>query len=334
MASSLKLSDFDYDLPKELIAQYPLKKRDEARLLVVNCAKATFEHWIFKDIIEYVKPDDVLVLNDTKVLPSRLIGRRVSGGKVEALLLRKKSGNVFEALLRPARLRLNEKIIFNNGSLEGVISSKNEVTFSVKDSAEVYHYGSMPLPPYIKRQANDADSIDYQTIYAKNEGAVASPTAGLHFTKELLHDIEKSGARLTYITLYVGYATFKPVKTETISEHVMDKEFYQIPPETIALLKSARLNKKRVVAVGTTSCRTLESYAATNQSEGWADLFIYPGYEFKLVDALITNFHLPRTTLYMLVCAFAGIELTRKAYQEAIEEKYRFYSYGDALLII
>lgn len=326
----MKLTDFDYSLPKELIAQYPLKERDAAKLLVINRSEQTITHRIFKDVIDYINKDDLLVLNNTRVIPARLSGKRVTGGKVEVLLLKDKGGLEFEVLIKPARIRANEKIIFNNGSISGIITSRNEIKFQARDINDVYSHGVMPLPPYIKRDVDAADSSFYQTVYAKEPGAVASPTAGLHFTEELLGKITSLGINTAYITLHVGYATFKPVKEEDITKHKMHQEYFSITDEATRLIEST---PGRIFAVGTTACRALETYSAGIKS-GHTDLFIYPGYKFKAVDALITNFHLPRTTLFMLVCAFAGENLIKKAYQEAIDNKYRFYSYGDAMLII
>jgi len=329
----LKLLDFDYTLPKELIAQYPLPERDSARLLVLNRQDGTIEHRIFKDIIDYLRKDDLLMLNDSEVLPARIISSRLTGGKVEVLLLNRKDGFKFGALIKPSRIKLKEKIIFNGGKISGEITAKNEITFSAKDIKEVYAQGTTPLPPYIKRKPEDLDKTYYQTVYAKNKGSIASPTAGLHFTKGLIAKIESRGINIVYITLHISYSTFKPVKTKDITTHKMEPEYFLMPQETIKMIEKTQLNKGRIIAVGTTSCRTLESYAL-GIKEGYTDLFIYPGYEFKRVDCLLTNFHLPRTTLFMLVCAFAGGELIKKAYQEAIDKKYRFYSYGDAMLII
>lgn len=328
----LKLSDFDYSLPKELIAQHPLKERDACRLLVIERNKSKITHCIFKDIAGYLNKDDLLVLNDTKVLPARLIGRRPTGGKVEVLLLRPKSGGLsFEALIKPARVKSGQKLIFNGISAE--LTARNEISFSAQSRDEIYALGKMPLPPYIKRGVEDSDNIYYQTVYARCDGSVAAPTAGLHFTPELLAKIKSDGVNMAYITLHVGHATFKPVKAEDITQHKMEKEYFVVPQETQEIIEKAYLNKNRTFAVGTTACRTLEAYA-NGIKEGFTDLFIYPGYKFKLVDSLLTNFHLPRTTLFMLVCAFASRDLIKKAYQEAIEKKYRFYSYGDAMLII
>jgi len=329
----MRLSDFDYPLPKELIAQYPLKQRDSARLLVLNRQQGTIEHRLFKDIIDNFTEDDLLILNDTKVLPSRLIGSRLTGGKVELLLLRQKSGLTFEVLIRPSRVKPKEKIIFNGGRISGEISAKNEITFEAKDIDAVYNLGVMPLPPYIKRDSQDLDNLYYQTVYARELGSIASPTAGLHFTKELIAQIKAQGINMAYITLHISYSTFEPVKVEDITRHKMEKEYFQVSEEAQKNINQARLEKRRIFAVGTTACRVLETYAAGHK-EGYTDLFIYPGYKFRMTDCLITNFHLPRTTLFMLVCAFAGEKLIRKAYQEAMEKKYRFYSYGDAMLIV
>lgn len=329
----MKLSDFDYNLPRELIAQYPLKERDNARLLVIDRKEGKLRHEIFRDITGFLNKDDLLVLNDTKVLPSRIKGKRASGGKVEVLLLRRKNGLTFNALLKPGRLKIGEKILFNGGSIKAKIEGKNEITFEAENAESVYSLGAMPLPPYIKREAEDLDKVFYQTVYAREEGAVASPTAGLHFTEELIEKIKSQGVNLAYLTLHVGIGTFKPVKTEDISAHKMEAEYFNVPDQAIKAIDNARGGESRIIAVGTTSLRALEAHAS-GLTTGHTDLFIYPGYEFKLADCLLTNFHLPKTTLYMLVCAFAGEELIKKAYQEAIDKKYRFYSYGDAILII
>ena len=329
----MKLSDFDYFLPQELIAQFPLEERDNARLLVLDRKSGRIEHKIFKDIADYLKKEDLLVLNDTKVLACRIKGKRLSGGNVEVFLLKRKNGLSFEALIKPARVKLDEKIVFNGGSISGYRRGKNEFSFDAKDVEEIYNLGSMPLPPYIKRDAQDLDKVFYQTVYAANEGAVASPTAGLHFTKELINKIKAQGVELAYITLHVGLGTFAPVKAEDIRDHKMDSEYFKIPDESIKLIEKARLAKSRIIAVGTTSLRALETYTSGIR-EGGTDLFIYPGYKFKITDCLLTNFHLPRTTLFMLVCAYAGESFAKKAYQLALEDKYRFYSYGDAMLII
>lgn len=329
----MKLSDFDYTLPKELIAQYPLKSRDAARLMVLNRRKVRIEHRCFKDVIDYLCKDDLLVLNDTKVLHCRLKGMRKTGGEVEILLLNRKNGMNFNALIKPSRIKIGEKIIFNSGKILGEVTAKGEVRFHTEDINAVYNLGKMPLPPYIKRDSKDLDEVYYQTVYARKEGSIASPTAGLHFTDELLAKIKFHSINISYITLHIGYSTFKPVKTEDVTEHKMEPEYFQVPGEAEKLVDYTRSVKGRIFAAGTTSLRALETYAS-GIKEGFTDLFIYPGYEFKIADGLLTNFHLPRTTLFILVCAFAGERLIKKAYQEAIDKKYRFYSYGDAMLIV
>lgn len=339
----MKLSDFNYYLPKELIATYPLRQRDTCRLMVLERKRGTIEHKTFKDILEYLDKQDVLVLNDTQVLKARLLGKKETGGKVDILLLERKSATDFKVLSRPSNIKPNEKLIFDEGHLEATLVEKGLLRFNTPDSDYIYSKGLIPLPPYIKRLPTQADEIDYQTVYAKTKGAVASPTAGLHFTKEMLSNITQKGVKLVYLTLHINYATFKPVKEDNISRHKMYKEYYEISKSTLDLIDRTRRKNKKVFAVGTTSCRLLETVAGLstdtlgrNRSKyrGWTDLFIYPGYDFKLVDCLLTNFHLPRTTLLILVCAFAGRDLTMEAYQEAIYRKYRFYSYGDAMLII
>ncbi|MFH0762659.1 MAG: tRNA preQ1(34) S-adenosylmethionine ribosyltransferase-isomerase QueA [Candidatus Omnitrophota bacterium] len=329
----MHLSDFDYNLPKELIAQYPLQVRDSARLMVLDRKSQSIEHRAFRDITGYLKKGDLFVLNDTKVLRSRLKGRRVSGGKVEVLLLNHKERLTFRALIKPARIKIGETISFGNDEISGLISAKNEITFHVEKPGSVYELGVMPLPPYIKREPEELDNQYYQTVYANHEGAIAAPTAGLHFTKELIQRMESAGIKFASLTLHVGYATFKPVKEEDITKHNMEPECFKIPQGVITALSQAEENKSRVFAVGTTSLRALESYSLGNK-EGYTDLFIYPGYKFRLVSCLLTNFHLPRTTLFILACAFGGAEFIRRAYAEAVKKKYRFYSYGDAMLII
>lgn len=330
----LKLTEFDYPLPKELIAQYPLEKRQEAKLLVLERKAQTIQHKIFEDIGGYFKKNDLLVLNDTKVLHCRLMGKKVTGGRVEILLTHRLDGERFSCLVQPSRTKVGEKILFANGAITGVLCGRGQIRFKQADADRIYEFGIVPLPPYIKREPQDLDKVYYQTVYAKHEGALASPTAGLHFTPESLKELESNGVNLAYVTLHVGLGTFRPVKCENILEHKMEAESFQVPQSTVEALEQAKKDGGRIIAVGTTSLRTLETYAATGRKEGNTDLFIYPGYEFKLVDALLTNFHLPMTTLFMLVCAFGGKEFMHKAYQEAIEQKYRFYSYGDAMLII
>ncbi|MFH1191510.1 MAG: tRNA preQ1(34) S-adenosylmethionine ribosyltransferase-isomerase QueA [Candidatus Omnitrophota bacterium] len=339
----LKLTEFDYPLPQELIAQYPLENREAARLLIVNRKTGTISHGVFKDIIGFFRKNDLLVLNDTKVLLCRLMGNKITGGRVEILLTRRISGTVFSCLVQPSRTKVGEKIIFASGSITGILSSRGQISFKQSDAEVIYSFGIVPLPPYIKRAPEDLDAVYYQTVYAKNEGALASPTAGLHFTQELLKQISSAGVNLAYLTLHVGLGTFRPVRCENITEHKMEAEYFLIPDATIAALSRVGADKGRIMAVGTTSLRALETYAS-GRKEGNTDLFIYPGYKFALVDCLLTNFHLPMTTLFMLVCAFCaagasasgrgGKELMLKAYQEAVDKKYRFYSYGDAMLII
>jgi S-adenosylmethionine:tRNA ribosyltransferase-isomerase len=272
-------------------------------------------------------------LNDTKVLPCRIKGRRRTGGRVEIFLLARIRGNVFKALLKPGRLKAGEKIILGREGITATIISRNEVSFNTADAKKIYSLGAMPLPPYIKREAVASDNEDYQTVYARKAGAVASPTAGLHFTKELLSKIKKAGINPVYLTLHVGLGTFKPVKSEDITRHKMEPERFEIPVQALRRIKEARRSKTKVFAVGTTSLRALESYARGNKS-GSTSLFIYPGFKFKLTDGLLTNFHLPRTTLFMLVSAFGGEKLMKRAYKEAVDKEYRFYSYGDAMLIL
>ncbi|MCX5705271.1 MAG: tRNA preQ1(34) S-adenosylmethionine ribosyltransferase-isomerase QueA [Candidatus Omnitrophica bacterium] len=329
----MKLSNFDYHLPKELIAQYPLHERDSAQLLVMDRAKAAIKHSTFKDIAQYLCKGDLLVLNDTKVLSCRLFGRRSTGGKVEILLLNRKQGGVFNCYMKPSRLRIDEKINFGSSKVFAKITGKNEVVFNTDDLSSIYRIGVMPLPPYIKRAAEDSDNIYYQTVYAKKEGAVAAPTAGLHFTQGLIEEVRAKGVGFAHVTLHVGAGTFKPVKSDDIKEHAMEPEYFEVSESAQEEISKCRRENKRVVAVGTTSLRALES-CAKGASSGYTDLFIYPGYKFKLADCLLTNFHLPKTTLFMLVCAFAGEKLAKKAYAEAIASKYRFYSYGDAMLIL
>ena len=329
----LKLTEFDYPLPKELIAQYPLEKREEARLLIVNRKTGTISHGVFKDILGFFRKNDLLVLNDTKVLHCRLMGNKITGGRIEILLTRRLNGTTFSCLVQPSRTKVGEKILFAAGKITGILSSRGQISFKQSDADIIYDYGIVPLPPYIKRDPEDLDRVYYQTVYAKNEGALASPTAGLHFTQESLKQIHGAGVNLAYVTLHVGLGTFRPVRCENITEHKMEPEYFLVPDAAIAALSKVKKDQGRVIAVGTTSLRALETYAS-GRKEGNTDLFIYPGYKFALVDCLLTNFHLPTTTLLMLVCAFGGKDLMMKAYQEAVENKYRFYSYGDAMLII
>lgn len=329
----MKLSDFDYDLPKELIAQYPLKERDACRLLVVNRAKGTVDHRYFRDIVDYFEQGDLLVLNDTKVRTCRLRGMRKTGGKVEVFLLRQKQGLCFDVMLKPGRIKLGEQISFRDTNILGKLTGRDEVTFQADSVEAIYAQGEIPLPPYIKRPPEESDLEYYQTVYAASDGSVASPTAGLHFTPALLDRIKGEGVDISYVTLHVGLGTFKAVTSDDVTQHIMGEEYFTVPESARNSIARVRRGKGRIISVGTTSARTLESYAR-GKDQGYTDLFMYPGYRFNLVDAMLTNFHLPRTTLFMLVCAFAGTALARKAYAAAISEGYRFYSYGDAMLVV
>lgn len=340
----MKTSDFYYDLPQELIAQTPLERRDGSRLLVMQKATGALEHRHFYDIIEYLHAGDCLVMNDSRVLPARLLGKRVpSGGAAEVLLLTDRGEGVWECLVRPGRkLHEGAEISFGEGKLTATVK---EV---LQDGNRLvqFHYegifleileqlGKMPLPPYIKEELQDGER--YQTVYSKVNGSAAAPTAGLHFTKELLEKIAAKGVKLAFVTLHVGLGTFRPVQVEEVTEHHMHSEFCMMSAETAALLNETKAGGGRIVCVGTTSCRTLESLADENgrfsEKSAWTDIFIYPGYRFKAMDALITNFHLPESTLIMLVSAFAGYDHVMSAYREAVRERYRFFSFGDAMFI-
>ena len=341
----MKTTDFDYYLPEELIAQDPLEDRSSSRLLVLDRETGETEDKVFTDILSYLEPGDTLVMNDTKVIPARLYGHREgTEGVCEILLLKRMENDNWECLVRPGKkLRTGARIIFGDGSLKGTIAEVKE------DGNRIVHFdyegifeeildalGEMPLPPYIKHKLKDKGR--YQTVYAKHDGSAAAPTAGLHFTKELLKKIEEKGVNLAFITLHVGLGTFRPVKAEKIEEHEMHSEFYIIDKKTADIINETRRNGRRIVCVGTTSVRTLESAADDDghieECSGWTNIFIYPGYRFKIVDRLITNFHLPKSTLIMLVSALAGRENVLKAYGHAVEEKYRFFSFGDAMFII
>ena len=340
----MKTSDFYYDLPKELIAQDPLEDRASSRLMVLDRETGAISHHRFKDIITMLDPGDCLVINDTKVIPARLYGVRSSGGgKVEVLLLRRMDGNVWETLVRPGRkCRIGEKLSFGDGLLTAevidIIEEGNRlIRFDYEGIFEeiLDRLGQMPLPPYITHELKDKNR--YQTVYAKYDGSAAAPTAGLHFTKELLGQIRDKGVRIAEVTLHVGLGTFRPVKVDDVTKHHMHSEFYRIDEETAKLINDTRLEGGRIISVGTTSCRTLETVAdedgLVHAGSGWTDIFIYPGYRLKSVDALITNFHLPESTLLMLVSALAGREHILAAYEEAVKERYRFFSFGDAMFI-
>lgn len=338
---NLKTSDFYFDLPKELIAQDPLEDRSASRLLMVDKNTGDIKHEVFRNIVDYLHPGDCLVLNNTKVLPARLLGvKEDTGAAVEVLLLKRKEGNVWETLVKPGKkMRPGARVVFGDGLLEGevidVVEEGNRlIRFEFEGIFEevLDRLGEMPLPPYITHKLQDKNR--YQTVYAKYDGSAAAPTAGLHFTKELLQQIEDKGVKLAYVTLHVGLGTFRPVKEENILEHHMHSEYYQISREAAELINETKKKGGRVICVGTTSCRTIESAADENgllsECCGNTEIFIYPGYKFKVLDCLITNFHLPESTLVMLVSALAGREHVLAAYREAIKEKYRFFSFGDA----
>ena len=341
----MKVTEFDYELPEELIAQTPIKKRDESRLMVLNRKEQTIEHKIFKDIIDYLKPGDVLVRNNTKVIPARLYGKKETGAKVEFLLLNNIEGDIWESIVRPGnKLHVGTKVIFGDGILEAEIleimpggTRKVEFKYDGIFNEILDKIGLMPLPPYIHESLKEKDR--YQTVYAKYDGSAAAPTAGLHFTPELLEKIQEKGVEIANVTLHVGIGTFRPVKEDTVEAHKMHSEHFYIKQEDVDKINKVKQEGRRVIAVGTTSCRVLESIADENTGmvkpiEDDTEIFIYPGYKFKCIDGLITNFHLPQSTLLMLVSALAGKEYIMKAYKEAVKEKYRFFSFGDAMLII
>lgn len=336
-------SDFDFYLPEELIAQTPLEKRDTSRLLHLDKQTGEIEHKHFYDIKQYLHEGDCLVLNDSRVLPARLIGARPTGGTVELVLLKDLGDNRWECLSRPGRkTKPGQELVFGNGELTAVVE---EVTLGgnriVKFNYEgifleiLERLGKMPLPPYIKEELQDSER--YQTVYSKELGSAAAPTAGLHFTKELLAEIADMGVKICYVTLHVGLGTFRPVKADKIEDHEMHSEFCIVPGETAETVNAVKRAEGRVIAVGTTSCRTLESFTTEDgtlqATSGWTNIFIYPGYKFKCIDALITNFHLPESTLIMLVSALAGRENILNAYNTAVKERYRFFSFGDAMMI-
>ena len=342
--SSMKTEDFYYDLPEELIAQTPLQKRDSSRLLVMDRETGETTHRHFYDICDYLRPGDCLVMNDSRVLPARLLGQRPTGGAAELLLLNDRGDKKWECLARPGRkLQPGQQVIFGNGELTATILE------NLPDGNRLveFHYegiflevlerlGKMPLPPYIKEELQDRER--YQTVYSREVGSAAAPTAGLHFTPELLEKIRGMGVSLAFVTLHVGLGTFRPVKVENVLEHHMHSELCMLSEETASILNDTRKAGGRIICVGTTSCRTLESLAGEDVTfvagSKWTDIFIYPGYTFRAMDGLITNFHLPESTLVMLVSAFAGRDNVLSAYKEAVEEKYRFFSFGDAMLII
>ena len=340
---NLKTSDFDYELPEELIAQTPLERRDSSRLMTLDKYTGETGHWHFYDLPRFLRPGDCLVLNDSRVLPARLIGHRPTGGACEVLLLVDRGDNLWECLVRPGRkLHPGAQVIFGEGQLTATVEEE------IEDGKRLvrFHYqgifleileqlGKMPLPPYIKAELEDNER--YQTVYSKVVGSAAAPTAGLHFTPELLKQVQDMGVKVCYVTLHVGLGTFRPVKAEDIQDHTMHSEFCMISQETADQINQTKREGGRVICVGTTSCRTIESFAAEDGTltarSGWTSIFIYPGYRFKILDALITNFHLPQSTLVMLVSALAGREHVLSAYAQAVQERYRFFSFGDAMLI-
>ncbi len=339
----MKTSDFYYDLPKELIAQTPVEPRDSSRLMVIDRNNKTLEHKHFYDIVDYLNEGDCLIVNDSRVLPARIYGKKATGANVEFLLLSQVRNNVWECLVKPGRkARQGDTFTFGDimrcQVLDVLESGNRVVEFYCEDNfySALDKVGQMPLPPYITEKLNDKER--YQTVYSRELGSAAAPTAGLHFTKALLKKIQDKGVNIGYVTLHVGLGTFRPVKVDDVTKHKMHAEHYEIPQATAELIRQTKANGKRVIAVGTTSCRTLESVATLNNGEikacdGFTDIFIYPGYTFKVLDGLITNFHLPESTLIMLVSAFAGYDTVMKSYETAVKEKYRFFSFGDAMAV-
>lgn len=341
----MKVADFNYELPKELIAQHPYDKRDEARLMVLDKNKDLIEHKVFKDVIDYLNPGDCLVINNTKVIPARLYGKKDTGANVQFLLLKRIEGDTWEAMVKPGnKLKPGSKVIFGDGLLKATVQEileggnrKVEFEYNGIFNEILDQIGMMPLPPYIT-EASREDNEKYQTVYARYEGSAAAPTAGLHFTEELLEKIKEKGVEVANVTLHVGIGTFRPVKVETVEEHEMHSEHYYIKKEDADKINKAKLNGNRVIAVGTTSCRVLESVSdekgMVKEIEGDTSIFIYPGYKFKCIDSLITNFHLPESTLIMLVSSLAGKDFIMKAYNEAVKKEYKFFSFGHAMIIL
>ena len=341
----MRLSKFEYQLSTDLIAQHPKEKRDESRLMVLDKENRVIKDNLFKQIINYIKPGDTIIANNTKVFPARLHGRKDrTGAKIEVFLLRKLNGNMWEVLVKPSRkVRVGNKIYFDDEMHCDVIDNTSsggrtvEFNYNGRLMEKIYNLGNCPLPPYIKREAKKEDILRYQTVYAEKIGAVAATTAGLHFTGDLMNKLKEKGVNFGFITLHVGLGTFRPVQVEDVSRHQMDSEYYEISEKTVQLINETKERGNRVIAVGTTSVRTLETVARhngdINAESGWTDKFIHPPYNFKIVDALITNFHLPKSTLLMLVSAFADRDFIIEAYEKAMELNYRFYSYGDAMLI-
>lgn len=339
----MQVSEFDYELPEELIAQHPLEKRDESKLMILDRKNKTIEHKVFKDIIDYLKPGDCLVRNNTKVIPARLYGKKETGAKVEFLLLNRIENDIWETIVRPGnKLHSGAKVIFADGILKAeildtMVGGTRKVKFYYEGifNEILDKIGLMPLPPYIHEKLKEKDR--YQTVYAQFEGSAAAPTAGLHFTPKLLEEIQKKQVEIANVTLHVGIGTFRPVKEQTVEEHQMHTEHFYIKKEDAEKINKTKQNGGRIIAVGTTSCRVLETIAdekgIVKECEGDTSIFIYPGYKFKILDGLITNFHLPQSTLLMLVSALVGKDYIMKAYKEAVKEKYRFFSFGDAMFI-
>lgn len=343
----MKVNDFDYHLPPELIAQQPSEKRDHSKMMVINRARQSIENKYFYNIIDHLKEGDLLVVNNTKVIPARIFGKKETGANIEVFLIRNVENNIWECLLKPGkRIKEGMDILLNKSTSIKVLSKEQENKWLIETPENfediLNDIGNTPLPPYIKREKdNEFEGTDrnrYQTVYAKSPGAVAAPTAGLHFTPEIMKSLNEKGIKKTEVTLHVGLGTFKPVQCEDIKDHIMHSEFYSLSEETAELINEHKAKNKRIIAVGTTSIRTLETIAQQNDGkivpcEGWSEIFIYPGYDFKVINGCITNFHLPKSTLIMLVSALAGKELIFNAYNKAIQDNYRFYSYGDCMLI-
>ena len=343
-----KLGDFDYPLPKKYIAQYPSNKRDQAKLMVVNKKTKTIEHKKFNNIGNYLRKNDLLILNNTKVFPARLFATKDrTDAKVEVFLLRELAKNLWEVMVRPARkVRIGNKLVFTSklmcDVIDNTVSGGRVVRFESEDQSELHdiinRIGTSPLPPYITREPEPSDKKRYQTVYATERGAVAAPTAGLHFTNGLINRLEKKGVKIEYITLHIGLGTFRPVQVEDLNRHQMDSEYFEVSPKTAMAINEARKKRRKIVAVGTSTIRALETVVVSgfmvSPKRGWTDKFIYPPYEYKMVDSMVTNFHMPKSTLMMMVSAFTDINLLKKAYREAKKYDYRFLSYGDAMIIV
>ena len=343
-----KLGDFEYPLPKKYIAQYPGDKRDQSKLMVVNRKEKTIEHKKFSNIVDHLRKNDLLILNNTKVFPARLFATKDrTDAKVEVFLLRELAENLWEVMVRPARkVRIGNKLVFTPklvcDVIDNTVSGGRVVRFESESQAELHsiidRIGTSPLPPYITRDAEPSDKKRYQTVYATERGAVAAPTAGLHFTQGLINKLVKKGVKIEYITLHIGLGTFRPVQVEDLNRHQMDSEYFEVSPKTAMAINEARKKHRKIVAVGTSTIRALETVVVSgfmvSPKRGWTDKFIYPPYEYKMVDSMVTNFHMPKSTLMMMVTAFADIELLKKAYREAKKHNYRFLSYGDAMIIV